>query len=111
MILEALSKGSRCVKDLNVLAPVSQPHLSQHMAALRRAKLVHCYSSGTFRCYYVLRPELVQGLVSLLSEQHPVQVREQRHVVQEALRADIPANKKQSRKPRASPRDKRRQPK
>jgi ArsR family transcriptional regulator len=103
MILEALSKGSRCVKDLNMLAPVSQPHLSQHMAALRRAKLVHCYSSGTFRCYYILRPELVQGLISLLSEQHPVQVRERRHVVEEALRADVSAKKKRSRKAGASP--------
>jgi ArsR family transcriptional regulator len=66
MILEALSENSRCVKELNSLVAVSQPHLSQHMAALRRAKLVDCHSFGTMRCYYVLRPTLVRQLVSLL---------------------------------------------
>jgi ArsR family transcriptional regulator len=102
MILEALSKSSRCVKDLNGLAPVSQPHLSQHMAALRRAKVVQCYSSGTLRCYYILQPTLVQKLLSLLSIQHPVLPRERRQVVREATQRTSAAKKK--RKAGISPR-------
>jgi ArsR family transcriptional regulator len=84
MILQALSQNSRCVKDLNSLIAVSQPHLSQHMAALRRAKLVDCHSSGTLRCYYVLQPSLVGELLSLLVRQHAVRVRSRRQVIQEA---------------------------
>jgi ArsR family transcriptional regulator len=96
MILEALSQSSRCVKDLNSLAAVSQPHLSQHMAALRRAKLVDCHSSGTLRCYYVLRPSLVRELVSLLSAEHPIKSRDRSQVVREAGRPGSPAKKKKA---------------
>jgi DNA-binding transcriptional ArsR family regulator len=111
MILQALSENSRCVTDLNSLVAVSQPHLSQHMAALRRAKLVACHSRGTTHCYYVLQPTLVRGLVSLLLREHAVRFRSRRQVVQEA---DYIAAKRASRvcgsaqrrskKPRQSPR-------
>jgi ArsR family transcriptional regulator len=93
MILQALSGRSRCVKDLNALVSVSQPHLSQHMAALRRAKLVNCHSSGNLRCYYVLQPTLVRGLVRLLSRDHPIRLRDRSQVVGEAMHAI--GNKKQ----------------
>ena len=44
LILDALASKSLCVMDLNTLIPIPQPHLSQHMAALRKAELVdsHC---------------------------------------------------------------------
>ena len=88
MILETLSRRSCCVKDLNALvSSVSQPYLSQHMAALRRAKLVDCHSCGTLRCYYVLQPSLVRGLLRLLSRNHAVVSRERSHVVHEAMPA------------------------
>ena len=87
MILQALSGSSRCVKDLNGLVSVSQPDLSQHMAALRRANLVDYYSSGTLRCYYVLQPSLVRGLVRLLSQAHATRFRAPRRVVGEATHA------------------------
>jgi ArsR family transcriptional regulator len=86
MILDALACESRCVKDLNSLVPVSQPHLSQHMAALRRAKLVDRYSSGTLRCYYILQPTLVCELIALLGQQHPIEPRDRVEVVREAGR-------------------------
>ena len=35
MILRALCERPQCVKDINSLVPIVQPHLSQHMAALR----------------------------------------------------------------------------
>lgn len=70
MILEALAERSRCVKDLNSLVPIVQAQLSQHMAALRKAELVDCHAKGALRCYYLLRPKLVRGMVRLLREEH-----------------------------------------
>lgn len=107
MILETLSESSRCVKDLNSLVPVSQPHLSQHMAALRRAELVDCHSSGNLRCYYLLQPTLVQRLIRLLAREHPVRFRDRTRVVQEA-RSRIGVRKnngiKVARRPKAAAR-------
>lgn len=83
-ILETLDQGSKCVKDLNMLVPVPQPQLSQHIAALRKAELVACHSDGPLRCYYVLRPNLVRKLISLLRQDHPPQYRPRDKVKKEA---------------------------
>lgn len=94
MILETLSESSCCVKDLNSLVPIAQPHLSQHMAALRRAKLVDCHSSGNLRCYYLLQPTLVRRFIRLLSKVHPVHFRDRARVVKEARkRIDVRRHK------------------
>jgi len=84
VILEALLEGSKCVKDLNLLVPVPQPNLSQHMSALRKAKLVGNHADGTLRCYYILRPSLVAGLIRTLRGEHPVRYREREDVQREA---------------------------
>jgi len=102
MILDALSDCSCCVKDLNSLVPVSQPHLSQHMAALRRANLVQCYSSGTLRCYYILQPTLIRMLMLLLSADHPVRKRERHQVVKEAVGRSREAAEQKSKRSGAS---------
>ena len=70
VILDALSDGVCCVKDLNSLVTIPQPHLSQHMAALRKAKIVDSHSRGSLRCYYLLRPTLVKKLMRLLRQEH-----------------------------------------
>ena len=75
MILESLLTGVKCVKDLNELIPVSQPNLSQHIAALRGAGLVEFESRGPMRCYYLIRPSLVEHLLALQPERHPVLTR------------------------------------
>lgn len=85
-ILEALSESSRCVKNLNSLIPISQPHLSQHMAALRKANLVACHLSGALRCYYILRPTLIKKLIGLLRKEHPLRERDRASVLREARR-------------------------
>jgi ArsR family transcriptional regulator len=77
------------VKDLNSLVPVPQPHLSQHMAVLRRVKLVDNHAEGRLRCYYVLRPGLVEGLIRLLREEHPIRYRD-RVAVQRELESTQP---------------------
>ena len=84
LILETLSKGSRCVKDLNSMVNIQQPNFSQHIAVLRNAKLVGCQKSGALRCYYVLRPSLVRKLIQILSEEHEIRVRSRDSVVEEA---------------------------
>lgn len=83
-ILETLSDGSRCVKDLNALLPVPQPQLSRQMAVLRKAKLVACHSDGPLRCYYILRPELVRHLIAMLKKDHPPVYRSREAVRKEA---------------------------
>lgn len=83
-ILEALAERSQCVKDLNALVSVPQPHLSQHMAALRRAGLVASHSDGVLRCYYLLRPSLVRELIRLVHRKHPVRRRSRIDVQREA---------------------------
>lgn len=70
LILEKLSQRPHCVKHLNSLMDISQPQLSQHMAALRGAKLIACHACGPVRCYYVSRPSLVEKLIPLLREEH-----------------------------------------
>ena len=86
MILEALAERSQCVRDLNALVPIAQARLSQHMAALRKVELVDCHTNGPLRCYYVLRPTLVKGLVRLLCERHQLRRRTRDSVLREIQR-------------------------
>ena len=88
MILSLLCEGPRCVKDLNSLIPIVQPHLSQHIAALRRAQLVDFFSSGTLRCYYVVRPSLVRSLITLLQANHPVEKKDRTLVLRQSRRGN-----------------------
>ena len=85
-ILEALSEGAKCVKDLNALVAIPQPHLSQHMAVLRKIRLVDSHSDGTLRCYYLLQPTLVRPLMRLLRKEHPVRFRKKEDVQKERRR-------------------------
>jgi len=85
MILDALCKGPRCVNDINALLnDISQPNLSQHIAALRKADLIACHTNGPLRCYYILRPTLVRKLIPLLYQEHAVRERPRTTVVREA---------------------------
>jgi len=87
MILEALSDRSQCVKELNALVPIVQAHLSQHMAALRKAELVDCHAKGALRCYYLLRPALVKKLIHLLHDKHPPRARSRDAILREIRKA------------------------
>jgi ArsR family transcriptional regulator len=71
MILCELLKGVRCVNDITELLAVRQPNVSQHLMLLREHGLVGVHRDGTRRCYYLVRPTLVAGLVSLLASDHP----------------------------------------
>jgi len=88
MILSALCERPHCVKDINLLVPIVQAHLSQHMAALRKAGLIDCHVCGPLRCYYVVRPTLVKKMLRLLSEDHPTRVRSRDAVVRASRRIE-----------------------
>jgi DNA-binding transcriptional ArsR family regulator len=53
MILCELLDGERCVKELEKVVGLSQSALSQHLALLRRDKLVHTRRDGKTICYSI----------------------------------------------------------
>ena len=71
-ILDELGKGTRCVTDMEDILPVTQVNISQHLTVLRNARLVDFAQDGALRCYYLSRPKLVEGVLALLSADHPV---------------------------------------
>jgi ArsR family transcriptional regulator len=71
-ILAELHKGTRCVTDMEEILPVTQVNISQHLTVLRNARLVDFAQDGAVRCYYLSRPKLVEGVLTLLSADHPV---------------------------------------
>ncbi len=70
-ILRHLMQGAKCVQDVQQIVSTSQPNLSQHLAILRKAGLVGCRSNGSLRCYYLLRPPLVETLLRELTKDPP----------------------------------------
>jgi ArsR family transcriptional regulator len=71
-ILSELRKGTRCVTDMEEILPVTQVNISQHLTVLRNAKIVDFAQDGAVRCYYLSRPKMVEGVLTLLSADHPV---------------------------------------
>ncbi len=71
-ILGELHRGTRCVTDMEEILPVTQVNISQHLTVLRNARLVDFAQDGALRCYYLCRPKLVEGILALLTEDHPV---------------------------------------
>jgi ArsR family transcriptional regulator len=71
-IVTELLAGTRCVTDMEEILPASQANISQHLAVLRHANLVDFAQDGSLRCYYLSRPQLVEGLFALLCANLPV---------------------------------------
>ena len=83
LILEGLARGVKCVTDMRDLLDIPQPNVSQHLAVLRQARIVDYYEDGRLRCYYLLRPALVEALLGFLSGDYPAVRRDRRDVRQE----------------------------
>jgi DNA-binding transcriptional ArsR family regulator len=65
-VLESLSHGELAVKDLTARFQISQPAVSQHLAALKAAGLVAGRREG--RCvYYRIRPRGIKPLVDWIA--------------------------------------------
>jgi len=71
-ILGELLKGTRCVTDMEDILPVTQVNISRHLTVLRNARLVDFAQDGAVRCYHLSRPKLVEGVLALITVDHPV---------------------------------------
>jgi DNA-binding transcriptional ArsR family regulator len=65
-IFERLTRGETAVKDLTERFHVSQPAVSQHLAALRQAGLVAERREGRF-AYYRVEPKGLRPLVDWIT--------------------------------------------
>ncbi len=86
MIMYELSRGAKCVTDIQDLLEIRQSSVSQHLSALRRIEVVDFYEDGALRCYYLTRPGLVEELFRFISGSYPVVIRSRRDVHKEGLR-------------------------
>ena len=65
-IFESLTRGESAVKDLTARFDISQPAVSQHLAALKEAGLVNARRDG--RCvYYRVRPRGMKPLIDWIA--------------------------------------------
>lgn len=65
-IFESLAEGEAAVKDLTARFAISQPAVSQHLAALKDAGLVQDRSEGR-RVFYRVEPEGLRALVNWIA--------------------------------------------
>jgi DNA-binding transcriptional ArsR family regulator len=65
-VFERLTRGEASVKDLTAHFDVSQPAISQHLAALRRANLVVERREGR-NTYYRVEPDALKPLVDWIA--------------------------------------------
>src|ERR1051325_68295 len=65
-IFESLTRGEAAVKELTARFDISQPAVSQHLAALKRAGLVNARRDG--RCvYYRVQPRGMKPLLDWIA--------------------------------------------
>ena len=65
-IFESLARGEAAVKELTARFDISQPAVSQHLAALKRAGLVDARRAGR-SVYYRVQPRGIEPLVDWIS--------------------------------------------
>jgi DNA-binding transcriptional ArsR family regulator len=65
-IFESLTRGETAVKDLTARFRISQPAVSQHLAALKDAGLVNGRREGR-RVYYTVEPRGMKPLIDWMA--------------------------------------------
>jgi DNA-binding transcriptional ArsR family regulator len=65
-IFESLTRGEAAVKDLTARFNISQPAVSQHLAALKAAGLVDARRDGR-RVYYRVQPRGLKPLINWIA--------------------------------------------
>lgn len=68
-ILEELMKGVKCVSDFEDFLEISQPNVSQHLALLRRYRIIDYYIDGRLRCYF-LRDPMIPDLIDVIRKDY-----------------------------------------
>ncbi len=61
-MLDALSRGDRCVNDLRTLSTVCQANISRHLACLKRVGLVTGRRAGPRVIHHLACPGMIQAL-------------------------------------------------
>ena len=61
-MLEALSRGDRCVNDLRGLSAICQANVSRHLACLKRVGLVTERRAGPRVLHHLACPGMLQAL-------------------------------------------------
>lgn len=69
-LLNELSKGVKCVSDLEEFLDISQPNISQHLSALRHAGIIDYFIDGRLRCYFLKNPMIVD-LLEIFKKEYP----------------------------------------
>src|SRR3990172_1216088 len=69
MLLEELTKGVKCVSDLEDFLNIRQSNVSQHLSLLRKLEIIDYYMDGRLRCYF-LRDPLIPGLLEVLKKEY-----------------------------------------
>jgi ArsR family transcriptional regulator len=62
LLLDALSKGDRCVNDLNELADVDQSTISRHLAQLKKAGIVSERKEGVKVMHHLACPCMLRAV-------------------------------------------------
>jgi ArsR family transcriptional regulator len=68
-ILDELSKGVKCVSDLENFLELRQSNISQHLSALRHSGLIDFFIDGRLRCYFLKDP-FVLDLLEVLKKEY-----------------------------------------
>jgi ArsR family transcriptional regulator len=68
-ILEELTKGVKCVSDLEEFLEISQPNISQHLSLLRNFQIIDYFIDGRLRCYFLVDP-IIPDLLELLKKDY-----------------------------------------
>jgi ArsR family transcriptional regulator len=71
-ILKELSKGKKCVCDIQDLLGIPQPNISQHLLLLRRYQIIDYTEDGVLRCYFITKPGLVRDLFDFVKKDYPI---------------------------------------
>ncbi len=69
-VLQMLSRGERCVCELQDAVDAAQSRLSFHLKVLREAGLVNDRRQGRWN-YYSIRPEVLDEMAAYLQAQKP----------------------------------------
>jgi len=69
MILDELTRGVKCVSDLEKFLDIRQSNVSQHLSLLRKLEVIDYYVDGKLRCYFLKDP-LIPDLLKILKKDY-----------------------------------------
>ncbi len=71
MIVDELLRSPRCVTAIHEILDIRQPNISQHLMILKNSGIVGSDRDGSYRCYYIRKPDLMRAILDALSGTWP----------------------------------------